>query len=76
MILQGLRRLGQDARHACIALLLTGLAAPALATDAPPTAPNILERYKEVCATCHGVDRLGGMGPDARRTTIKQYRSE
>ena len=74
MILQGLRRLGQDARHAFIALLLAGLAAPALATDAPPTAPNILERYKEVCATCHGVDRLGGMGPALLPDNLERLR--
>ena len=39
MKLQGLRRLGQDARHAFIALLLAGIAAPALATEVP-TAPS------------------------------------
>ncbi len=41
-------------RHALFALLT--VAAPVSAQDVPAL-------YREHCATCHGADRLGGMGP-------------
>lgn len=45
------------ARWTFLALLFAAVAAPALAAD------DTAALYQKHCASCHGVDRLGGMGP-------------
>ena len=40
-----------------LALLFAVVTAPALAAD------DTAALYQKHCASCHGVDRLGGMGP-------------
>ncbi|MEK7191305.1 MAG: cytochrome c, partial [Pseudomonadota bacterium] len=42
-------------RHLSFAVLVA-FAVPAVAEDAPSL-------YRQHCATCHGVDRLGAVGP-------------
>ena len=57
-------------RHwAAAALALLGLAAaPAVAED------GAAALYREHCAACHGVDRLGGMGPALLPENLKRLR--
>ncbi len=56
----------------CLLLLLFTLSAPAVATPAP----DVTELYREYCASCHGADRLGGMGPALLLQNLKRLRPE
>ena len=49
--------------------LLLALAAPAAAADGPAL-------YAEHCASCHGVDRVGGMGPALLPESLGRLRPE
>ncbi|HEY9148843.1 MAG TPA: c-type cytochrome, partial [Gammaproteobacteria bacterium] len=51
-------------------LLATPLAAPAVAAGA------VAQQFQQYCASCHGADRLGGMGPALLPENLSRLRRE
>jgi mono/diheme cytochrome c family protein/DNA-binding beta-propeller fold protein YncE len=54
--------------------LLILVAAAALAATAPDARADAAARYAEHCASCHGADRFGGMGPALLPSNLERLR--
>lgn len=61
-------------RSLCASLLLSALAVPVAVTAAEQSEAERL--YKDNCAECHGVARLGGMGPALLPENLGRLRKE
>ncbi len=59
---------------AFLGLLLAAVGCSSLPASAQPAKPDVKALYQQNCASCHGVDRLGGMGPALLPENLERVR--